>query len=352
MCVLCVVGCVMEIMIAGIQLMRIAFFVIQFHVVLGNLGDLIFNLSFLEYLVGDIHDSIEMLKNQYVIQSYKDKLAVIIGNSLMSLNKPKEARELFVQEIKSLLSKEPNLIVILTIYQLIGKVLECYRMEKNKVGPAQFFKEIENRLFKLNELYKHIDKSTSRSYEGIMDLILMKFLHFGNNNTNYGLMNFVLERAQKGNIMSNPEKINTKYRIPFCHFLMSVCDYLRAKPNFGGFEKNYSNYLELGTEILANCPVNVETLKLNCNLQFNKGIFALQKGERDKAKIIFKTCFELIHGLFKFEETGVFDFLNKLAKYFIKQNDFENALFFYQEIQKLNLTDQKSIDLLNLKIDH
>jgi hypothetical protein len=315
-----------------------------------QLGEVILNISLLEFLNGDIADSIEMLKNPVVERRFPGKITNIKGNSYMTINKPKLAREMFLAEIRALLSLEPKLPVIMKVYQLIGKVLETFKMEKDKMGPAGFYQVLETQLVKISNLYKNLDKQATKPYEGIMDLIVMKFLAFGFENKNFGLMNFVLEKSLKNKTLSPPAQLNPTYREELCRYTLGICDYLKNKPNFGGFEKNYNTYLQLADELVGTSEVNVESLKLNLILLFNKGVFLMQKKETSEARATFQECFDILRKIFELDTNGVFQLIDNMAKTLLKNRDFDNAAFFYEEFKRFGLQTPEIGEKVDLKL--
>jgi len=315
-----------------------------------DLGILIINIAFLEFLNGDIGDSLEMLKNPTVEKVYGLTLLSIKGNALLSLNKPKAAREAYLAEIKHMLTKEPRLPVILKVYQLVGKILETYRMEKDKMGPAAFYQTVESQLGKISKLYQKLDKTATKPYEGVMDLIVMRFLAFGFENKNWGLMNFVLEKALKNKTLSAPADLNPTYRDDLCKYALAVCDYLKGKPNFGGFERNYNAYMNLADELVGTAEVTVESLKMNLILLFNRGVFLMQRKEAPEARAAFGECFDILKKIFDLDAPSVFQLIDRMAKTLLRSKDFENAAFFYEEFKRLGLQKPESIEAADLKL--
>lgn len=315
-----------------------------------ELGELIFNLSFLEFMIGDIADSVEMLRNVAVERRYPGKIANIKGNSLVTLNKPKGAREAYLAELTAVLKQEPKLPIMMRVYQLICKILETYRMEKDKMGPAAFYQQVEAQLTQVSNLYRKLDREATKPYEGFMDLMVLKFLAYGNDNQNWGMMNYVLERALKNKTLSSPEELSPTYRDELCRYALAVCDYLKKKPNFGGFERNYNTYLQLANKLVGASEVSIESLKLNLILLFNKGIFLLQTKEATAARQLFTECFGVLKKLFELEASGVYALINNMAKTLLKQRDFENAAFFYEEFKKLGLQRLDVLEKVDLKL--
>ena len=183
-----------------------------------------------------------------------------------------------------------------------------------------------------------------------MDLIMMKFLNYGAQQRNYGMMNFVLERCIKGALISSVDEMNPKYLVSLSAYILQVCDYLKSKPKFGGFGNNLIIYLDHALQALGNSPVNIETMKLNSSIHFNKGIYLIQIGENEKAKKSFKNSFLILQMLFQVDPQKMIELLKGLVRELKSKGDLQNSIFFYEELSKFKFQNEEQAEHLQLSL--
>ena len=299
----------------------------------------ILNLAFLELHAHDFEEAISILNNEiFDDAAFRPHFYYnFLGNCHFLKEDFANARIYYAEQIKvecekSLVDQE----VIGNIFGLIVKVQCCLRLEQQKVEAARFYQSLEEPFKKLVTISKGLNLEKYPQFKGLNLKLVFMFLKFGVENNNGGLLNFVLQRSLDKKLIDPLAEFSEEQKTVFCSYLIFTCNYLKAKPNYGNFEKNYVRYLDLGKKIISSCDLNVDNLRTNLSLLFNKGLYCLHAGQTEKAQTHFDKCIKLYDTFFENSSPEMFDMLFQIGLTIVSLKRDSQAAYFFEKIIALN----------------
>lgn len=300
---------------------------------------LVLNLAFLELNAHDFDEAINILNNEIFSEAaFRPHFYYnFLGNCHFLNEDFTAARKYYGEQIKaecerSLIDQE----VINSIFGLVGKVLCCLRLEQQKIEAARFYQSLEEPFKKLVTISKGLDLEKYPHFKGLYMRLVFMFLKYGIDNNNGGLLNFVLQRSLDKKLIDPMIEFNEEQKTAYCSYLIFTSNYLKAKPNYGNFEKNYVRYLDLGKKIISSCDLTVDNLRTNLSLLFNKGLYCLHAGQSEKAQAQFDKCIKLYDTFFENNSPEMFDMLFQIGLTIVSMKRDAQAAYFFEKIIALN----------------
>jgi hypothetical protein len=305
---------------------------------------IVINLAFLEFYNEEYDEAIEIMNNE--VFKEENMRPYFYNNFLGSCHYMKEnfpaARDFYNEQLKIEFGKDSiEKPIIGDIIILISKILNCVLCENEKIAAARFFQSLEPSIEKLISISNGFKDSKFDYLKNLSENLVLIFLRFGHENSNGGLLNFILQRSFEKKLMDPFSNLSEEQKTEFCTILLYTCNYLKAKTKYGNFEKNFVRYLDIGKKLISSCDLTAANLKLNLFILFHKGIYLLQSGQADKSEAYFDKCMKLYGTFFDGSNIEVFEMLFKIGLAIISMNRDEQASYFFEKILALKCPSEE-----------
>jgi hypothetical protein len=260
---------------------------------------------------------------------------------LESLGQPGRELELasyYESQIDASLSDSFRHLDISKLFINISRVIELLAGSKDTTRLARFYNKVLGALRRIKGLHTALS-TTEHDYENLIECFVMNTLRFANRSQNLGLSNFVIgEALRHGHI--DLANLNEDERRELAVMVSEFCWRLKDLPNYGGFKETYFRYLTYCKNVIKQCDLNADNLRLSLLVNFNRGVFYLKDGNHKKAHALFDKCLLTYYAFFKEADQDLYQVLFNLGEALWTKGKLSESFYFFNRVLDEQCTNE------------
>lgn len=229
--------------------------------------------------------------------------------------------------IDSSLAESFRHLDITQLFVNIAKAVELLAGSGDPARLARFHNRTAAALARIKGVHAALH-TAEQDYENLLECFTLNSLRFAVRSNNFGFANFIIGEALK-NKHIDLANMNEEEKRELATLVADVCWKFKELPDYGGFQETYLRYLTFAKNVVKQCDLNAENLRLSLLLNFNRGVYYLKEGSQKKAHEIFDKCLLTYHAFFKEADQDLYRVLFGLGEALWRRGKRSDAHYFF-----------------------
>lgn len=284
-------------------------------------------------------DAIECLESALFLNKSNTPFSyfTLLGDAYRELGLYEDAYRSYDEQLKRFMTKELDTKAIKSLFLLVNKLILTLNSIGDEVRLVKFYRQVlsyADSLVKVDSTFRN----ASQEYTIIKEHLLLAILNMLLLKENYNLTNYILNDVIRDKLIDYG-KLDDEDKLRFCDTYLNFAMHLKNMPNYGGQKDCYVKYLRQALGIVKTCELTEENVKKELVITFNEGLYYLNQKEYPKAKDSFEESLRLYNSKYLEPDSELFTILYNIGLSLYSMNKFDDCVFFFEKIIKLNCPD-------------
>jgi hypothetical protein len=241
-----------------------------------------------------------------------------------------EAADYYESQIDSNIADSFRHLDITKLFLNISKTVELLAQAGDTKRLARFYLKVIGALRRIKGLHSALH-TAEQDYENLVECFVLNTLRFANRSQNFGLSNFIIGEALKSGHV-DLANMNEDEKQEFAALIAEFCWRLKDLPDYGGFKETYMRYLTHAKQVVKQCDLNADNLRLSLLINFNRGVFYLKEGNARKAHALFDKCLLTYYAFFKEADQDLYQVLFNLGEALWSKGRRADSFYFFNRV--------------------